>query len=210
MVKLKGPAMSVKATGSIGDVLTFSRTKKVQYIKHKPTPAQPQTGNQVSMRMMMKFLSQQWASLTDAYKASWEDAYDDAQITRYYAYIKHNLTRWRSRKAPSKQYPALEAGQAGTGIALYATGKVRHIKIKTAITTSLNEVWGLLLFHSTAGAPDPDFNKLIHVIHITDTQWHYWLNTPLPAGTHYYRVTGFTTTGRLQLGQTATDSGVVT
>ena len=210
MVKLKGPGLSAAASGSLGNVLTFSSSKGRAYVKHHPTPAQPRSGNQVSMRTMMQFLSQQWANLTTVNQATWLNAYPDPSLSLYNSFIKYNLEHWRSLKAPSQWYPPPRHGTVGANINLNATGNTRHVKIQAQSEPIIFELWGFLLFHSTSSTPAADFDKLIHIIYITNTSWHTWTHTPLDPGTHYYRITGFSTSGKLDLAKTATDSAVVT
>lgn len=211
MVKLKGPSLSIDASGSLADILTFSTSKGRAYVKHKPTPDQPRSGNQVSMRAMMQFLSQQWQNLTAGNQATWADAYPDPSLSNYNAFIKHNLIRWRNKWAPSKEYPAAETGNAGDLVGIETPNGVRHIKISARNAMNQNQIWGVLLFHSLTSTPGNDLSKLVHVFHIPvkDT-WYYWTHSPLTAGTHYYRITGITTTGKLDTTKTATGSGVVT
>lgn len=210
MVKLTGPSISLDASGSIGDSLTFSTSKGRAYMKRKPTPAQPRTGNQISMRMMMQFLSQQWTNLSSADQGTWSDAYPDPELSRYNAYLKHNLARWRELKGPSKAFPATETGICGASPYFIPYGGVRHVKTKTRDHLGVDQRWGVMFSHSTSSTPTMQFDNMVRIVRTEDTSWHWWTHEPLPAGTHYYRLTGFTTTGKLQLSYTYAQSAVVT
>lgn len=210
MVKLRGPGLSASASGSLADALTFSSSKGRAYLKHKPTPAQPRSGNQISMRAMMQFLSQQWQNLTAGNQATWAIAYPDPLLSAYNAFIKHNLNRWRNHKPPSKEYPAAETGAAGDNPNLGAHNGVRHIDIAAGDDMGVAQLWGFLIFHSATATPDADFDKLVKIIRAEDLNAHWWNHSPLPTGTHYYRAITFTTSGKCNWSQALTDSGVVT
>ena len=210
MVKLKGPGLSAAASGSIGDAITFSSAKGRAYVKNKPTPAQPRSSGQVSMRAMMTFLVQQWKNLTSNQQVTWADAYPDPELNNYNAYIRHNLKRWRSVRAPSKAYPAAEAARHPNAINLTATGAGRHVTLDMQASTPPFDNWLLLLFHSKTATPGGEFDKLIHCELAEDTDHHYWTHSPLTPGTHYYRIVSATDDGNPTGFATATDSAIVT
>ena len=210
MVKLRGPGLSVSASGSIADTLTFSRTRGRAYLKHKPTPAQPQSGAQVSMRAMMQWLTQQWTNLSAAEQTTWIDIYPDPSLSPYNSFLKYNLERWRRKHAPSKEYPAAETGSAGVTPRCYCTGGVRHIAVQCYEVDSLQQTWLYLLFHSSTSTPDDDFDKLIKICPAEMWPPPPFIHTPLPPGTHYYRVVATTTTGKYDPAKTHTDDAVVT
>lgn len=210
MAKLRGPSLSTAASGTIGKVLTFSRWKKSAYIKHKPTPKQPRTGLQVSMRAMMKFLSQQWKNLTASEQATWAGTYPDPQLNNYNAFIRHNLERWRRKAPPSKEYPATEENNPGAVPYFAATGYVRHVKTEYDEEIEIRDNWTFLIFHSTVASPDPDLDKLIHVALVEDLDVHYWTHSPLPAGTHYYKAVPTANDGNVDWTTFDADDAVVT
>lgn len=210
MVKLKGPGLSAAAIGSLADAITFSSAKGRAYLKKKPTPKQPRSGEQLSMRAMMRFLSQQWVNLLTSYQVTWADAYPDPELNNYNAYLRHNLERWRRQTTPIKGYPYDPIGTHPWGIGLAATGGVRHIDLLMSCAIAAGDNWLLLLFHSTVATPDADFDKLIHCQLADDTNPHYWTHTPLTIGTHYYRIISATDDANPTGFKTATDDAVVT
>lgn len=210
MVKLKGPGLSTAAAGTIGDIMTYSSTKGRAYVKKRPTPTQPRSGLQVSMRAMMTFLTKQWKQLTANQQATWKDIYSDTQPNTYNSYLRYNLERWRRRAAPSKAYPATEENVSAEFPAITATGGVRHCVIDVQATMDAHDNWSFLIFHATDDVPTHTVENLITVIRVEDTDHHYWTHSPLAAGTHYYMAVPVADDGNWDPIEEGTDDTVVT
>lgn len=195
MVKLKGPALSTHASGTLADILTFGTSKKRNTLRKKPTPKQPRSGLQVSMRAMMKFLSQEWTNISTSDKATWANAYPDPQLNDYNSYLSYNLQRWRSLRAPTKAFPATQTGLFGYTHALWVVGGVRHTLCATRFDTDPRDAWTGFLYHKYGSPPTMGVDTMIHVYKIEDTAAHYWTHTPLQTGQHYYVMTQGLATG---------------
>ncbi len=187
MVKLTGPVLSRAASGTLGNALTFQKSGKSHTLRKKPTPKQPRSGLQVSMRAMMSFLSKQWKNITP-YQNSWANAYPhEPDLNNYNAYIRFNLERWRTRRPPTQGYPTLEHQTIGTQPDIYAAGQVRHAKILVYLDGDINDNWTFLIFHAIGAWPDLAVDRLIHVELTIDLLDKHFTHTPLAAATHYYR-----------------------
>ena len=101
MVKLTSPCMSIDARGTLGNVLTFAKTGKVNYAKKHFSPANPRSNAQVGIRAMTKFLTQIWSSLTTAQKESFAQLAEQLQLSNYHAFLKHNSRRWADGFMPT-------------------------------------------------------------------------------------------------------------
>lgn len=210
MVKLRGPGMSVHASGTLADVLTFGNLRGKPTLRKKPTPAQPRTGLQVSSRAMMQFLAQNWSGLTTPQQATWLDLADNTDVAPYHAFIAHNMQRWARQALPSKAYPAAEAGDYATGIALNGDPGVRHFALDARLLVDAKDTWTGLMFHDTADFPTFTVDKLVHVFKLEDLDRHYWTHQPLAAGMHYYKIWMGTNTGLGPSPAAALESGNVT
>ena len=196
MVKLKGPMSSAEASGSLGQAATFSSWKGRAYARAKVVPTNPKSDAQTSVRAMLGFLSQQWAALSVANKATWDEAAALSEVAPYSAYLSHNLDRWRQFHAPGKVWPVLEAGTLPTSFGYTASGKKAHIHFSFTWSPRADG-WAVLLFHSLATGFTPSRANLLHV-HLITTDWNdkwEWHTTQL--GTHYFNIRYFTTTGKL-------------
>src|SRR3990172_3936660 len=132
MVKVNGPLMSFDASGTIAKTATFSKWKGRNYVRSRVIPSNPQSAAQVSMRSMMKFLSQIWAGLTAANKATWDTAADASAISPFNAFVAGGMARWNSYKSPSKEDPAAEAGAGGAAPTTTPTAGVKEITLSIA------------------------------------------------------------------------------
>ena len=53
MTRVTGPMFSLTASGTIGDVITYSKWKGLHYVRSRVIPANPQTDPQTSIRLTM-------------------------------------------------------------------------------------------------------------------------------------------------------------
>jgi hypothetical protein len=169
--------------------MTFSKWKGRNYVRQLVTPANPQTVKQVSVRAMMRFLSQEWAGLTAPEQATWDDLAAAGQYAPFNAYMKKNLERWRNFLAPSKEYPAAEGDLAAVLGAITATGGVGQITLSQVITTA-NQNWSLLIFRSLTGTFTPSFSNLIRVVNGEGAGPIVYVDTPLTPGAYFYELRG--------------------
>lgn len=194
MVKLKGPGLAAQASGQLADELVFSTWKGRPYLKTRSDPRQPQTDGQVAMRAAMRFLSTAWDALAAYAKATWQPLAAQTSVTPFNAYQGYNLTRWRSRRPPTAEYPAAETGTGSTSQNYQATGVPRGMIVEWD-PLNLNDNWGYLLYGQPGSYPARTWDKLI-LMQIGVTFDHIkWLWRPLDPGNYYFRLDAFTVTG---------------
>jgi len=210
MVKLKGPGLAQQASGSLGSELIFSTWKGRAYLKKKTAPKQPQTGRQVAMRTMMRFLASEWNAISSAHKATWLDLADKTKISPFNAYQAENLARWRNLQAPSQIYPPTEAADQAELSVLTCFGECRHVRIRMRIQAPLADAWTAFVFHKLGAYPPAAWQNLVHVEMMNDAPYHYWTQTPLPPGQHFYRFTVGSNDGKVDWTITFTHSCWVT
>lgn len=199
MTKVFAPALSLDASGTIGDAITFSKWKGRNYIRERVIPANPKSGLQVGFRSMFKFLAQNWAARTAPEKASWDDLADAGVISNFNAYMAGNQNRWRRFTAPSAGTPATEVGLVSDfvgGSAPAATGGVASITIDVT-SGVINQNWGLLIFKGLTGFSTALSNCVAAILVDTATTAYSWLDSPLAAGAYFYNTRLFTEDGVL-------------
>ena len=125
MVKLAGPMMSLDASGTVANTVTFSKWKGRPYVRMRVIPSNPKSGGQVGMRSMSRFLTQIWASLTAGNKATWEERATAAAISPFNAFLSFNQFRWRNFLGVTKEFPEVETAVGGTMGTLSAAAGVR-------------------------------------------------------------------------------------
>lgn len=196
MVKVNAPAMSLDASGQLGKSMVFSKWKGRNYVRSLVTPSNPQSAPQTSVRAMMRFLSQYWASQTTGDKATWLALAAMTSISPFNAYVSENLTRWSHFKGPSKAYPAADASAAASAPTTTITAGVRELQLSIA-DGATPPSWGWMVFRSTTTGFTPSFSNLIHVLPRTATPT-VWIDKPLTSGvTYYYRIKGFNSDAKL-------------
>lgn len=196
MVKVAGPAMSLEASGSLAGVMTFSKWKGRPYVRSLVRPANPKSGGQVGVRSLFKFISQNWAAIIDASKATWEDRAAQGVFSTFNAYMSYDQARWRDFLAPSQHFPADDADTPAVTGVITAVPGVRSVTLTIPVTTA-NDGWGVLCFRSTQTGFDSAYDNLIGVGLINATDDVVVVDTPLDPDTYYYQFREFTIDGQL-------------
>jgi len=196
MVKVNAPAMSLDASGSLGGALVFSKWKGRNYIRTLVRPSNPRSELQVAVRAMMKFLAQNWASMTAPEKADWLLLAKATSISAFNAMVAANMTRWRQYLAPSTMTPALETGTFQASGAATAVGGFHQVTISFPIA-GVNDGWGIALIRSTANDAPTDLGHVVAVIPTPAAEAIQYTDAGLVAGKYYYWWRRFTRAGKL-------------
>lgn len=211
MAKLKGPALSLTASGKLGDAVVYSIWRGRPYAKHAKTPANPNTAPQIGARAMLKFLSMNYATLSPTQILTWAEVGNAETISAYNAFCKYNLQRWNSYWLPTKTYPADESAPASLLVFALAVAKLRGLDLIIQRGTA-NLGWGTAIHRSTVSGFTPSSANCIQVIY---WPWagaaEYTYHDPkLSSGTYYYRLGPFSETGRNTPAFATQITGVVT
>lgn len=176
--------------------MVFSTWKGRAYVRSLVTPANPRSGGQVGMRAMLKWLSQQWAALSAANKATWLTRANQQIISTFNAYVGYNQFRWRDFLAPTAHDPEDTTDTPPTPGTLALTLGVRSITATVTITTAADG-WGVLLFRSPTGTFSTAFDNLIAAELIVGTADVVFVDSPLDPGAYYYDARSFTFDGQV-------------
>jgi len=196
MVKVQGPMMSLSASGSLAKTVTFSSWKGRPYVRELVKPANPKSALQVSMRAMFKFLSQQWAGLSSANQATWDDAAEQITASAFNAFVRANQARWRSYLSPSKDDPAVNGTDDATFATWTATAGVREISVEYLVSEVTYTAWGLAIHRSTTMGFTPSISNVVAVVEALDGAGAIYVDGPLDPDTYYYRGSTFDETGK--------------
>lgn len=188
MVKLAGPMFSLDAAGTIGNAVTFSKSKGRPYARVRVIPSNPKSGPQVGMRSMMRFLAQEWAALGAVAKASWDDRAKATNISAFNAFCAYNMARWRHFTTPSQDDPAAEIATAPAAPTTTITSGVRQLQLSIADGAQIPD-WGWLIFRSLVTGFTPAYSNLVRVVKKTASPTIY-IDPELTAVPYYYRIKG--------------------
>jgi len=194
VVKVAGPLFSMDASGTIGNAVTFSKWKGRPYARQRVIPSNPQTGPQVGIRAMMKFLAQEWKGLGAPAKASWVIRAAQTAISPFNAYCAYNINRWRSFKGPTQDDPAAESATTPAAPTTTPTGGIRQVQLSIADGAQLPD-WGWLVYHSTVTGFTPAYSNLVAIVKKTASPTIY-IHAGLAVGAHYYRIGGIMIDGK--------------
>jgi hypothetical protein len=187
MATVKGPLFSLDARGQIGGAVVFGYWKGRNYVRRHAIPANPKSDPQMGMRAMMKFLSQIWATRSEAQQADWEDLAAQTSVSPFNAFVGHNMTRWRNALGPTMLYPATEDDTEATAPTLVATAGTRQITLTVGLTT-MNANWGVAIYRSTSTGFTPAWNNCVQILRFETGVEKEWIDTPLTPGETYYYV----------------------
>ena len=196
MVKLAGPCFSMSASGKLGGVLVFSSWKGGPLARKLVTPANPKSALQVSVRAMLRFLSQDWVNVGSTPQGSWAPRAAAGNYSPFNGYISANMSRWREFQPPSQTDPAPETGTLPVATLDSATGGVHCMDVQYSVGTA-NDVWGMLLFRSPTAVFDTSISNLVRVLKVSGIGTFTYTDSGLEAGDYWYDARFFTTEGVL-------------
>ncbi len=109
MAKLKNPLLSLRASGSLGRILTFVTRRSGQLVEKKPQLMDAKSPAQLYHRNMFGLCKDLWHTLSTAEKAIWESQGTARHMTGYAWYISQCL-----RPNPGIYLPLAGGTMSGT------------------------------------------------------------------------------------------------
>ena len=186
MATVKAPLMSLDASGTIGESIVFSKWKGRNYVRRHAIPYNPKAATQVAVRAMFKALTQAWAAISGANQATWSDLTSGVAKSNFNAFVGYNQDRFRSGLGVSDVYPYAGAGTAPGAPTTTATGGVRHTSLSIADGANPGDFW---MIHKGTTGFTPSWANVLAIVPATASPTIF-VDSPLDAGTYYYRVRG--------------------
>jgi hypothetical protein len=195
MVKVFAPMMSLDASGTLGNAVTFSKWKGRNYVRERVIPSNPKSEGQTGRRAMFRWLTQNWAALGSADKATWQDLADQIIASPFNAFVKWNMETWHNYLAPFKTPDDLRSNTPSDRALSAAAWEENRIKLSSTATTA-NAQWGIIYFASLTTPVVESVGKAIIVeldedILARDTFW-----TPPTVDTWYFDSIAFSDDGK--------------
>lgn len=181
MASTKAPLFGLDASGTIGGAIVFSKWRGRTYVRRHVVPANPKTGLQVGMRSGMKFISQNWSSLTTTQQSAWANLASTDNITTLNASVRSNQTRTRQNEGVQRT-PTESAGTTPDAPTVTATAGPKTVNL--AITAGVNApeyTW--YVYRSTTSGFSSDVSNLIAILDQSKTAY---ADPKLTTGTTYY------------------------
>lgn len=132
MAKTKAPLLSLGASNSLADTLTFTRKRGVKSVQRKPIPTYRRTLLQVYQRWDYQDGISYWKTLSDAQKAVWESNARPYHMTGFAYFMRDYLTdlpdligRWRLDEPTGAT--AVDSSRQGNNGTLFGTNSIEGI-----------------------------------------------------------------------------------
>ena len=103
MTRVTGPLFSLTASGTLGDVITYSSWKGLPYVRSRVIPANPQTDPQTSIRVTLTAGVSAWrddASVPATSRSSWDFYASGTGMSGFNRYIKQFIDTNTQQEAP--------------------------------------------------------------------------------------------------------------
>jgi len=103
MAKVTGPLMSLDASGTVADTITFSKWKGANYVRLTVIPNNPQTASQVSQRDTLTAGVSTWrngVSCNATSKASWDACASGLGMSGFNRFTKKFINTNSQHEAP--------------------------------------------------------------------------------------------------------------
>jgi hypothetical protein len=151
MAKLKGPLLSMRASGSIGKTNVYSSWRGIPYARMHVVPQNPNTAGQTLTRTCFSWLNDVFRHLGVIALAPWESYATGRAFTARNGFIKQNLPVLRN-EADITNYIGGPGSLGGPAIAALVTGAGAIAKDVTATITvgALPSGWALLALNAFA------------------------------------------------------------
>ena len=90
MARLTAPLLSLDASGTIGEALTFARWKGINYVRTRVIPANPNTTKQQEVRGVFSTLSEMWKRMPQLARDPWQTAVKGLPLTDRNRHVQEN------------------------------------------------------------------------------------------------------------------------
>jgi hypothetical protein len=196
MARVQGPLHSDAASGTFAGSLVYSHWKGARaYVRERVIPKNPKTAKQIGVRAMWGFLAAAWKTIGTVPQATWEALGITKAISAFDAFMSANMTGWQSFLAPQQNYAEDRDSTGLTVTTQTCTGGVGSATVQITPSGSTDS-WGVIIFRGLTGFT-PSWENAIAVIPTDGTNPVTWVDSPLEAGTYYYRAVVVNTDGKM-------------
>lgn len=196
MARVTGPLHSDTASGSFAKALVFSHWKgDRKYVRERIIPMNPKAAKQVGVRALMGYCAHLWNSIKAASSASWQDLANAAAISTFNAYIQAALNDWQNGLFPRRLSTDARTSTALTITTQTATGGIGTATIQLT-PSGATAIAGFAIYRAATGFT-AGWDNCIAILAADGANPVTWIDSPLAAGTYYYRSVAFNTDGKM-------------
>lgn len=184
MARVQAPLLSLSASGTIGDAITFSTWKGRPYVRTRVIPANPRSGLQVGMRSGIAGAPRIWnTSLNAADRLAWGAAVGAEAISGFNLFCRAGQKSLRNNygyfiQVTDQTQTSTPAAPAGPSADQDGT----DVDITWTQSASAHTV---LIFHGLDTGFSSNISSLIAVVQDNN---EIWTHRNPGVGTHYYDI----------------------
>ena len=150
MARTTGPLLSMDASGSVGNSITFAKWKGRNYVRRYAIPANPKTTGQISIRTAMQFYTSMYKANSAAVDAAFETEAQSLKISPFNAFIKSAMKAWKSSVIIEPDGTEIGSWSSSANITLAGTAQPRGITWAWSESEGTSPVAWLLLVKEAA------------------------------------------------------------
>lgn len=163
MALVNGPLFSLEARGAVGRAIVYAKWKGRDYVRKYVVPANPRTLAQQFQRGILEAITQRWAFIEPAHKATWQTLANAHNYSTFNAYCKFNLDA-----ETDGDFPVTTPNGTGTAISasiggLVATPGVNKIDVTVDINDDPNDEDMIIV--TLAPSPSASSETITRTIH---------------------------------------------
>lgn len=163
MAVVRGPLLSMDASGNVGRTVTFSHWKGRNVLRKRVIPANPRSGLQTGVRAGLRVSATKYKTLTATNKANWLALAKTSKITPANAMQRFNQPRVRRNQGPvtDPTNPAGAVEAAPTGVT--ATGAPKSVNLVWVDSVGATD-WCTFIYMSTTTGFTTDVSNLVRIV----------------------------------------------
>ena len=187
MAKLTAPLFSLRASGTIGDAITYASWKGIQYARTRVVPANPNSVAQQDIRGVFETLNNLWLNAPASFRASWNGFAVGKPIIGRNRLIAVNAPLLQSQANLALLEFSEQTGGAPTPTSATPVNGVGTVTV-TVVPADLPTGWSLAEIDGAIvldGDPAPAISRTIQV-RSDGTSPYVLVFTALTGGSTYY------------------------
>lgn len=165
MAVVKGPLMSIDATGPVGKTIVMSHWKGRNVVRKLVKPKNPRSGLQKGMRAMFQFTSQNFKNLTALQVSNWAAKAKPFHITPLNQQQRVNQKNARINLGYVSDPTNVSAGIEAAPTTNTAVAQTKSIKLTWVDSVGAHDVATLIFINPTTATPIAIGNLIAVVAH---------------------------------------------
>lgn len=101
MARVTGPLMSLSASGSLADTITFANWKGRDYVREYFVPANPNSATQVNVRTAWTLLVAKWQSLSAPEILGWDTYAEAFKMSGFNKFVSRGMDAYMDQLGSS-------------------------------------------------------------------------------------------------------------